>query len=722
MPVPLTTALALHQAGQLHAAAQAYRQILQREPDNPDALQLLGALRHQQGDHATAAELIGKAVALKPNIAAFHVNLAEVYRVLGQLDRAADSARTAVQLTPGDADAHCNLGLVLRGLDRHGEAANAFRAAVNLRPDFALAHLHLGISLRDLGQQGEALTHGARAVELAPDDAQAQDFLGQTLVDLARSAEALPHFQRAVHLLPNQAALRHNLGNVLLALGQAQDAKVAYLDAIRLDPTMSQSYAGLGLAWQREGKLGDALAWLKRAVDVQPDDRLSWERLAELHRERDEPADTIACWRRVVASNPDRAASYYSLARALHAQGHSAEAEQHYQTALRLKPDLAEAHSGLAAIWEERGDLTAAEAGFRESLRLKPSYTTPHARLAALLRGRLPDADFAALRQCAADPQLTVLLRAELLFAQAQVQDARGDYPAAAASANQANALMLTDHKQPYKPAENGLFVDRIIHEFSPVFFTRTAGMGLPTRRPVFVFGLPRSGTTLIEQILASHPQVHGAGEVPLVKETFNSMPTLLRQSAPPIDCVGSLDAPMIQRLAEHYETQLTALATGAPERIVNKMPDNYMLLGFLATLFPRATFIHCRRNLRDVAVSCWLTNFRSILWANDVVHLASRFEQYGRLMDYWRTVLPAPILEVDYEETVADLENVARRLIEWCGLAWDPACVRFHKTQRPIRTASVMQVRQPIYTQSVGRWRHYERELAELFARLPGT
>src|SRR5208282_3948018 len=138
--------------------------------------------------------------------------------------------------------------------------------------------------------------------------------------------------------------------------------------------------------------------------------------------------------------------------------------------------------------------------------------------------------------------------------------------------------------------------------------------------------------------------------------------------------------------------------------RIVDKMPENYWLLGLLAVLFPRAKFIHCRRILRDVAVSCWMTHFHDVRWANDPRHIASRFQQYQRIMDHWRTVLPVPLLELDYEEAVADLEGVAQKLVAWCGLAWEPKCLEFQQAKRPVRTASAVQVRQPIYTTSVGR------------------
>ena len=164
----------------------------------------------------------------------------------------------------------------------------------------------------------------------------------------------------------------------------------------------------------------------------------------------------------------------------------------------------------------------------------------------------------------------------------------------------------------------------------------------------------------------------------------------------------------MVRRLADIHLDRLAVIDGGGNERIVDKMPENYLYLGLLAVLFPNAVFIHCRRDLRDVAVSCWMTDFTSIRWANDPAHIASRFQQYRRVMDHWSTVLPVAIHHVDYEENVADLESVARRLIDACGLEWEPACLDFHQTQRPVRTASVTQVRQPVYTRSVARWKNY--------------
>jgi hypothetical protein len=308
-----------------------------------------------------------------------------------------------------------------------------------------------------------------------------------------------------------------------------------------------------------------------------------------------------------------------------------------------------------------------------------------------------------------------------LHYGLAQVFDARGEYDQAGESLRQANALCKSSWRkrgQDYDPDAHTQFVSAMIAACTPDYFQRVRGFGLESRRPIFIIGLPRSGTTLLEQVLASHSQVFGAGELWYIGQAFETLPQLLNRTDPPVECLAHLDRDAVRQLADrHLERLRERHATAV--RVVDKMPDNYLHLGLIATMFPRALVIHCRRDLRDIAVSCWMTHFRHIRWACDLGHIAARFAEYRRIIDYWQRVLPTPPLEVEYEQTVADLEGVARRLIAACGLDWEPACLAFHETRRPVRTASVRQVRQPIYGHSVARWKHYEKWLAPLFAAL---
>jgi hypothetical protein len=341
------------------------------------------------------------------------------------------------------------------------------------------------------------------------------------------------------------------------------------------------------------------------------------------------------------------------------------------------------------------------------------------------LRGKLPDADLAALETRVADPLLTDGPRARLLFGLGHVLDGRGEYGRAAECLQRANGLCTELNrklKREYTPVEHERFVDKLEAAFGPEFFSRVRDAGVSSRRPIFIFGLPRSGTTLVEQVLASHSRVFGAGELRLARQTFEAIPATTGRTEEPLVCVPGLDGGSIRTLGERYLKGLSSLEGEgqSAEQVVDKMPDNYLYLGLLACLFPRATFIHCRRDLRDISVSCWMTDFRSIRWANDPEHIASRFRQYRRLMKHWQSVLPVPVHDVVYETLIDDFETESHKLLAACGLDWEPDCGRFHETARPVRTASVIQVRQPIYRRSVARWKHYEASLADLFALLP--
>ena len=551
MPVSLSEALEEHQRGNLERASALYNAALASDPDQPDALYLLGLVAIQKGDPRQAVLLIGRAATLRPGDAVIHGNLGEAYRALGDIDRTIECCRTALRLDPNHPEVHFNLALAL----------------VN---------------------QGELET-------------------------------AIGHYRDAIRLKPGFAGAHHGLGKVLQTLGRLEEAKDCFVEATRLEPGQAASYAGL------------------------------------------------------------------------------------------------------AHVWEQLGEFEQALQSLRDALKCDARHPGALARLATRLRGKLNPVDEAAIASLLADPTLPVEPRMHLQFGLAQVLDARGDFDAAAKLTIEANHLQLADfHKRGlfYDPAAHHGFIERLIAAFTPAFFDRLRGFGVDTERPVFIVGLPRSGTSLTEQILASHPRVFGAGELKLAKRVFETLPGASHDGGMPLDSLQTLDRDSVQHLAHRYLNELAALNKSA-DRIVDKMPDNTVFLGLIATLFPRAKFIHCRRDVRDVALSCWMTNFLEVRWACDPDQIARRIDEHYRLMEHWQRVLPVPMLEVDYEALVADLETNARSIVAWCGLEWDPACLEFHKTSRPVRTSSVEQVRQPVYTSSVGRWKNYQRSLADLFAKL---
>ena len=741
MNADLTTGWQLHQAGRSADAARCYHTLLARQPDHADALHLFGVLHYQNGYFVRAVELISQAVALQPETAAYHANLAEAYRALGQHQQAMDSCRTALRLQPDNTQAANNLGLALHALGQFAEAVAQFRAALEMRADFTLARNNLGTSLRELGQFGEALQAYRSAVALDPNLALARSNLGQMLVDQGQAEEGLPHCAEAVKLQPNVVAAHNNLGNAYRALERWSEAQAAYDEALRLanllpqrPGELAQVHANRGLALFLEGKHADAYACFRRAVELAPDDGAMWQYLANAHDADEDHAAALSCWQRIVELKPTFAMGHNNLGWTLQQEGRFAEAAACYRRALELQPHYVDALLNQGGLHEELGEMAEAEACYRRAQTLHPQAPGPLAHLAVLLRGKLPETDRDAIRAqlgragSGNDRSLPPRspARGPMLFGLAHVLDAQGEYAGAADCLEQANALALEQRRtegKHYHPAEHSALVDRIIAGFTPQLFNRLAGAGDDTRLPVFVFGMPRSGTTLVEQVLASHSRVHGAGELRLAREVFVSIPDLLGRPDEMLPCLEVLDAAAVRQLSRRHRDGLHATLQAIspqPDRIVDKMPDNYLHLGLLALLFPQATFIHVRRDLRDVAVSCWMTNFRSIRWANDREHLAGRCRDYWRLMQHWRTVLPVSVHEVGYERLVDDFETEARRLLAVSGLEWEPACGRFHQTARPVRTASVTQVRQPLYRRALKRWKHYEATLSDLFARLP--
>jgi tetratricopeptide (TPR) repeat protein len=718
----LNTALQHHQSGRLEEAARLYQAILSADPHHADALHLLGVVAHQQRDQARAVELIGRAIAINPGVAAFHANLAEAFRTLGDLERAIGSCRTALRLDPNQSQAVNNLGLALLAQGKFAAAAEQFRAAVRLRPDHALFHNNLGTALRFLGETDSAVASFRQAVLRDPNLGESHANLGQLLLEQQNLTEAITHCREAVQLCTNLPQAHNNLGNVLREQGRLIEAKGCYAEALRLNPDLAMTYNNMGQAIQEEGKPQAALTWYRHALDLDAESPRIHSNLASALQELEQYTEARAHFEKALLRDPNYPDAHHGLANVLHELGHYAEAVRHHREALRLKPIFPAAHCDLGTVLVELSDFDEGLACFRAALRQNPRHAGAHAQIATVLRAELPEDNLAAMRQLLADSQLQGGKQCALHYGLAQVCDGRGAYPEAAENLRLANALCQTHWQkrdQNYDPSAHTRFVDRVIAVFTPDLFARMSGFGTESERPAFVVGLPRSGTTLVEQILASHSQVHGAGELRLCAQTFEALPRLLEVDAPPLECVGRLNNGAVVRAAQIHLDELIKLAPQAL-RIVDKMPDNYLYLGLLAILFPRARLIHCRRDLRDVAVSCWMTHFKTIRWACTFEHIANRFHNYQRLMNHWAQVLPKPILQVDYEDVVDDLEGSARRLVTWCGLEWEQACLAFHKARRPVRTASVTQVRKPIYRQSLARWKHYEQELADLFALLP--
>jgi tetratricopeptide (TPR) repeat protein len=726
----LQLAMEHHRAGRLDLAEALYRKMLADEPDHADVWHLLGVLVQERGNPAQAIAYIERALALQPESAAYHVNLGEIHRATGNIDKGIGHFRTALRLDSTSAEALNNLGLALQQQGQFDEARDCLERALEKKPLALTPYLNLGKLLRGQGKIVEALAIFREGVRLIPDAWQLHGPLGRMLLDLGRAGEAIPHLQEAARLHSEPESLC-DLAEAFHGLGRAQEAEACCRQAIQLGhrpsaigyrpedrwptaesrwPTAeSRTYHLLGQILQQQGRPAQAIDCYRQALGHDPYSLKLHCDLGSALYDNEQSADAVAHFRLVTKLHPQQAEPFNGLGYLLQDQGDTAGAIAAYREAIRLKPDYADAYLNLGLALTEMGELIEAQQAFRQALRYDPNHAESYAALALALRDKLPQEDLAVINELLASGKVTGKKRAVLQFGLVQTLDAKNQFAEAAEQARQANVYFKEHSRggQGFDPAEHRAYVSQIIAAYTPAHFERVRGWGLDSDLPVFVLGLPRSGTSLVEQILASHPQVFGAGELNLMRDCYRAIPGLVGKKLPGIECVGDLDRDMVDELARRYLDGLKKLNATAV-RIVDKMPDNYLMLGLIATLFPRARIIHTRRDLGDVALSCWLTFFKHIQWSFDLEHIGVRIREYVRLMKHWRRVLPVPMLDVNYEETVADLEGMAKRLVSWCGLEWDPACLEFHKTKRPVRTASMIQVREPAYTRSVGRRLHY--------------
>jgi tetratricopeptide (TPR) repeat protein len=644
-------ARALHLQGRTAEAETLYRALLEKQPDAIGTLEGLGVLVFQQGRAHEAAPLFARAVAIRPESARLRANLGEALRILGRLNEAREHLRKAVAVDPTCAQAWHSLGLLAFDQRRYTAAEVAYRESIRLRPGFAATFLNLG----------------------------------QTLQALQRGREAAEAHRAAIRIEPNNLLALINLGNVLCELGDPQslkEAEVVSRRAVGLAPRHPQAIKTLGNVLRLQGRLDPALV-------------------------SDRPAEA------------DSAKTYFQQGLALLRESRHNEAETCFRAALAVDPTMATSWVGLSQLQSERGEIEPSCESARSALALSPKLAEAHWRLATTLRGRLPETEVQAIERLLVDESLPDAAVAFLRYGLAAVLDDRGLYAQAAVHLETANALqrqVLAALGRSHDPEADSWFVDKMIAAFDADVFARGRDWVERDPRPVFVVGLPRSGTTLVEQILASHPQIHGAGELRDVGLIFQSLPDLTGliagDSFDALKCLGPDSAKAAARI---YRERLDALAPPTATRVIDKMPDNIRFLGLIALLWPGARVIVCSRDLRDIAVSCWLNGF-AMIWSKTWDHIARRFADYQRIVEHWRQTQAVPWLDVRYEDLVDDLEGHARRLLDYLGMEWDPACLEFHLTRRVIRTPSLVQVRQPIHSHSVGRWRNYEPSLQPLF------
>jgi tetratricopeptide (TPR) repeat protein len=690
--------------GRLGEAEQKARALLDVHPNHGMLWKILSVALMRQGKDAL--QPLRRAAELLPQDPEAHSNLGAALQERGHWGESLASLRRTLEIWPNDVQALIDAANAMRALGQARESVNLYQQALQIDPRAVVARNNLGNAFLELGQCADAVDCYRLALEITADDAVVHCNLGNALRQLGRLQDAIASIQRAIALDARLAVAHNSLGLALAAAGQREQAAASYRQALRLNPSYVDALNNLGNLLLEVGGLSEAVSLYRRAIDLDPQRADSHRNLGNVLFELRQIDEAEVSYRRSLALAPPHAPTHASLGSALRMQGRRAEAEESCRAALALDANCVAALSLLGELRADRGLFSEAEELFRQAIAIDPAFAFAFYSIAT---NRRMTSDDTWLKGTEALLATRLPLGHEIILrcALGKYYDDIKQYDRAFSNYRQANELTRR-YGVNYDRAGLVARVDRIIRAFDAASIGQYQCRGNVSERPVFVVGMLRSGTSLTEQILASHPAVFGGGELPFWQSALAAYEAA--------ELEGHNGASLIPGMAEDYLEQLRGLS-GDAVRVVDKMPLNFMSLGLVCAAFPRARIIHVRRHPIDTCLSIYFQHLSYLhSYAHDLDNLAHYYGEYVRISNHWRTVLPATtLLEVPYESLIADLEGWSRRMLGFIGVPWDAKCLDFHQTDRTVITLSKWQVRQKIHASSVGRWRNYEKYVGPL-------
>lgn len=682
--------------------------------DTSELQALAGLIQLRLGRFEPGRASLDKALAVEPGNSAWAADLGGGVLVLGDIHRALEYLRLAVTMPNPDATAFNRLGAVLMTVGDLAGAEEYFRQALVKDQNYAAHHLNLGNLLVQSGRSEEALECLEKALAIDKDFELALQARNQLLVTLDRADVLIGELEARLADEPDSLPIRRNLADLLDADGRFQEGVAMLREAAKLNPENVEILLQLARMLAERFRNRPALAVLRKAEELEPERQAVLVLLARTLVEAGNNAKAEEVVEKLFEFHPRSPQSFLTRATVRAAGDDPDGAEADMRQALEIMPGSVEALGNLGHHLMQQGRMEEAVDCFKRAAAINPPA------LAALIEARsFPDDPriIALMQEMAANLLLPKGPRTAISFALAKLFERRQEYDLAFTYADQANAqsrkTMLNRGNQHHR------LVVAMVQVFTKEFHDRFRGYGSRSERPVFVVGMPRSGTTLTEQMLSSHPEVFGGGELGFIPALVRLMPEVLKSKAPYPGCLKGLKQWMPAHAASYYLSKIAKLDDQAG-RVVDKLPHNFLHLGLINLVFPRARIIHIRRDLRDVAVSNYFTNFKhkhgGMAYAFDLEDIGRMLNDYRRIMDHWRQVLPPGVIfELNYEDLVERPEEMGRRLCEFLDLPWDERLLDSHHTERAVKTASVWQVRQPIYQSSKERWRNYEQHLEPL-------
>ena len=680
-------------------------------PGNTSELLEKASVLLDSGQATPALEIFKQVIELDPSNAEAWLMKGAISGETGQIDEAFSSINRALQINPTYTDAHLTLGNLQQATGKTADAIKSLQAAAASAPDDPDVHFQLANMLTQTGNYAEAYSHCLKATEFDHKYAEAWHLLGWLQQQLGKPEEAERSYKEAMIIAPENSRLYSDLGMLLVNMGKHQDS-IRYLDHYKtVHPDDADTHNTLGAAFMGAGKIGEAEKTLQQALSIDPNHAGAHANLGmvlqysgQLHKARQH-------LEKAVAADPNRPEIHYQLAGVLSGLGEYDTASRCCQKAIDLDPTYTNAIAGQADIQQKRGDYKTAFELIRPLLDSRPVNIQAAIIHSSLSKHVENDIDSITLLESITQTgKSTQHDQIQIFNALGKLYDRAGQYEHAFENFSKSNAAKQSN----YNPGEHEQLISKIIEKFSADKIISASRV--KSTIPIFIIGMPRSGTTLVEQILASHPQVHGGGEFMGIMMQLNQPP---EATSPYPHYASELDESITTSMAEKLLDQIKSADSHAARVIINERPS-YLFLGLLKCLFPEAKFVHCARDPLDTCLSCYfqlLSNEHD--YSYTLEHQGHYYAQYQRLMRHWEKTFGNSIFTVNYEDMVSKQEETTRSLIDYCELNWDDTCLRFHETRRNVVTPSYDDVHQPIYKTSVSRWKNYENFIQPLRSAL---
>ncbi|MCP4024571.1 MAG: tetratricopeptide repeat protein [Desulfobacteraceae bacterium] len=672
-------ALKHHQAGKLSEAEQIYMQVLAVDPDHVDANHYLGTIGLQVGKYDIAIQFFQKAIKAAPDFA-------ELYN---------------------------KQGLAFKGTGRINDAVTSYQKAISLNPDFFMAYYNMGTAFQESQNLVSAIESYNKALSIKPDYFEALVNLGLAFHDSGQFDKAVANYNKAVAINDGVAQVFQNLGNAQNETGSINEAIESYQRALELDPDFVQAHLNLGITFKVSNLLEKAMVCLNQAISIKPDYGEAHYNLGIVLQETGQLEKAVESYQKALSSIPDNADVHCNLGIALQESGQLDMAIISYQKAVAIRPDFALAHNNLGNAFQESGLLDRAIEGYRKSLAAAPDFAPAHKYLSYSVKHTEHDNDISAMETLYSNQNISNKDKMFLGFGLGKAFSDLKMFEKSIEFFIEANRLKRISYN--YDIEEDQAVFSNIKKTFSSDLFSKHSQYGISDKTPLFIVGMPRSGTTLVEQILATHPLVFGAGELEILEKIAKRFVQDQFSAITP-QSIRTVEKEF-KKAGQDYINSIRKISLDA-EHITDKLPHNFMQIGLIKLILPGARIIHCKRDPMDTCFSIYKHLFEGkncLKYAYDMTELGQFYKLYLDLMAYWRNTLPHYFYDISYENLVSNQEEETRKLLEFCSLPWDDGCLSFYKTQRPVATASSCQVRQPVYKDSIQLWKRYEDNLSPL-------